>query len=88
MMYAKLALRNVKRSAKDYLIYVITLIFIIICRNPSTDLHPNPIIKKLFGELIRIIGTGCIFIGIIRIDAKSKTGLPGILIQFIFYQAI
>ena len=26
MMYAKLALRNVKRSAKDYLIYVITLI--------------------------------------------------------------
>ena len=25
-MYAKLALRNVKRSAKDYLIYVITLI--------------------------------------------------------------
>lgn len=26
MMYTKLALRNVKRSAKDYLIYVITLI--------------------------------------------------------------
>ena len=25
MMYAKLALRNVKRSAKDYLIYVITV---------------------------------------------------------------
>ena len=26
MMYANLALRNVKRSAKDYLIYEITLI--------------------------------------------------------------
>ncbi len=26
MMYAKLALRNVKRSAKDYLIYIVTLV--------------------------------------------------------------
>ena len=26
MMYAKLALRNVRRTARDYLIYVVTLV--------------------------------------------------------------
>ena len=28
MMYAKLALRNVRRTARDYLIYVVTLVFV------------------------------------------------------------
>lgn len=62
MMYAKLALRNVKRSAKDYLIYVITLIlsvglfygFMSIASPYYNELLPVKINLEILNKAMRI----------------------------------
>lgn len=62
MMYTKLALRNVKRSAKDYLIYVITLIlsvglfygFMSIASPYYNELLPVKINLEILNKAMRI----------------------------------
>ena len=56
-MYAKLILRNVKRSAKDYLIYIVTLT-ILCCTFLRLFIHYKPLLSSSGGGGIRFHRAG------------------------------
>ena len=57
-MYAKLALRNIRRSLRDYSIYFVTLVFAVAVFYVFNSLADQPVISEMAnsqGRMIRML---------------------------------